>query len=199
MRPVNLLFVGDEFISAYGDARALGWVGRVMAHTRLDPLYPPIMWTSLPAFGETTAQLAERWPTEVGRRLVPGAQNRMVVGIGLADLESGTSVSRSRLNLANMLDGARLEHLECFVVGPPPLPHYDPLAVERLSDAMAEVCLRRAVPYVDTFHPLLGHEQWSTDVAATGGARPGQAGYGLLTWLVLHRGWYEWLGVPEQV
>jgi len=23
------------------------------------------------------------------------------------------------------------------------------------------------------------------------------AGYGLLAWLVLHRGWYEWLGVEQ--
>ncbi|WP_194948278.1 GDSL-type esterase/lipase family protein [Actinomyces trachealis] len=198
MRPLNLVFVGDELTSAYGDARALGWVGRVMAHTRLDPVYPPIMWASLPVFGETTAQLADRWSAEVGRRLITGMDNRAVVGIGAADLEAGTSTARSRLNLANVLDGARTEHLDCFVVGPPPLPRYDQTEVERLSDAVAEVCSRRAVPFVDTFHPLLGHEQWKTDMAATGGMRPGQAGYGLLTWLVLHRGWYEWLGVPAQ-
>lgn len=198
MRPLNLLFVGDELTSAYGDARALGWVGRVMAHTRLDPVYPPITWASLPVLGETTARLAERWALEAGRRLVAGADNRLVLGIGAADLETGASSARSRLNLANVLDGARTEHLECFVVGPPPLPRYDQAAVERLSDALAEVCARRAVPYVDTFHPLLGHEQWSTDLAVTGGTHPGQAGYGLLTWLVLHRGWYEWLGLPQQ-
>ena len=26
---------------------------------------------------------------------------------------------------------------------------------------------------------------------------PGQAGYGLMAWLVLHRGWYDWLDLPE--
>jgi len=26
---------------------------------------------------------------------------------------------------------------------------------------------------------------------------PGQAGYGLIAWLVLHTGWHAWLGLPE--
>ena len=50
---------------------------------------------------------------------------------------------------------------------------------------------------MDAFEPLLNHEQWTADVAAAGGMHPGQAGYGLLAWLVLHRGWYEWLGVER--
>ncbi len=66
-----------------------------------------------------------------------------------------------------------------------------------LSQAAEEVCLRRNVPYVDAFEPLRNHEQWTADVAAAGGTHPGQAGYGLLAWLVLHRGWYEWLGVER--
>ncbi len=32
------------------------------------------------------------------------------------------------------------------------------------------------------------------DLAANGGT-PGQAGYGLMAWLVLHRGWFQWLGL----
>ena len=40
------------------------------------------------------------------------------------------------------------------------------------------------------------HEQWRKDLAANHG-HPGQAGYGLMAWLVLHRGWYDWLDLPE--
>ena len=87
--------------------------------------------------------------------------------------------------------------INCFVVGPPPLPEADPDATAQLSQAAEEVCLRRNVPYVDAFEPLRNHEQWTADVAAAGGTHPGQAGYGLLAWLVLHRGWYEWLGVER--
>jgi len=53
------------------------------------------------------------------------------------------------------------------------------------------------VPWGDAFGPLRTHEQWTADVAAAGGTHPGQAGYGLLAWLVLHRGWYEWLGIER--
>ena len=49
---------------------------------------------------------------------------------------------------------------------------------------------------MDTFTPLVNHEQWRNDLAA-GQGLPGQAGYGLIAWLVLHRGWYQWLNVPE--
>ena len=48
---------------------------------------------------------------------------------------------------------------------------------------------------MEAFEPLRNHEQWNTDVSAAGGRHPAQAGYGLLAWLVMHRGWYEWLGV----
>ncbi|WP_454301368.1 GDSL-type esterase/lipase family protein [Salana multivorans] len=64
------------------------------------------------------------------------------------------------------------------------------------SHAFSDVCGRRRVPYVDTYSPLVDHEQWASDLAAGDGVHPGQAGYGLLAWLVLHHDWYDWLGIP---
>ena len=75
--------------------------------------------------------------------------------------------------------------------------------------AQADVCARRQVPYVDCYRPLLGHEQWASDLGSstTGVAsgpdrpsqdddvHPGAAGYGLLAWLVLHGGWERWLAL----
>jgi lysophospholipase L1-like esterase len=50
------------------------------------------------------------------------------------------------------------------------------------------------VPYVDCYRPLNGHEQYRSDLGASGdGIHPGQAGYGLIAWLVLHGGWDRWL------
>ena len=66
-----------------------------------------------------------------------------------------------------------------------------------IQNIFEEVCARRGIPFVDTFEPLRNHEQWMNDVNAAGRDHPGQAGYGLLAWLVLHRGWYEWLGVEQ--
>ena len=48
----------------------------------------------------------------------------------------------------------------------------------------------------DSFTPLAGHDQWRTDLAASRVAHhPGQAGYGLIAWLVLHHGWGPWLQI----
>ena len=58
------------------------------------------------------------------------------------------------------------------------------------------MCSRRSVPFVDCFRPLLGHDQWRSELAASrDGHHPGQAGYGLIAWLVLHNGWNEWLRI----
>jgi hypothetical protein len=53
------------------------------------------------------------------------------------------------------------------------------------------------VPFVDTYTPLAAHDQWLGDLAAGDGVLPGQAGYGLMAWLVLHTGWHAWLGLPD--
>ena len=108
----------------------------------------------------------------------------------------GVSLARHRLNLANILDDAASTGVATFVVSPPPSDDAvlnDKLGV--LVEAQADVCARRGVPFVDCFGPLLGHDQWQSDLAASSVPHhPGQAGYGLIAWLVLHNGWNEWLG-----
>ena len=194
MDETRIHFIGDELVAGYGDPRALGWARRAMARTPRDL---DAFWTTLAVPRETTVQLADRWPSEVTLRSTHTGLNRLVIGLGTADVGSGISPARSRLALANILDKAASEQRSCFVVGPPPLPGVNPDGTAALSRAVTEVCHRRRVPYVETFEPLRNHDQWMTDVAAGDGDHPGQAGYGLLAWLVLHRGWYEWLGVEQ--
>lgn len=193
----RICVVGDELVAGTGDPKALGWVGRVCARTALDPA-PVVMPLAVP--GETTAALAARWEDEVMRRLgpdpAPGA-NHLVIALGRADLAAGVSLARSRLNLANVLDTAESRRLATFVVGPPPGAHEDPGRQAELSAAFADVTTRRRVPYVETYSPLARHEQWLADLAGGDGRTPGQAGYGLMAWLVLHSGWNRWLGLPD--
>jgi lysophospholipase L1-like esterase len=84
-----------------------------------------------------------------------------------------------------------------FVVGLTPT--LDPelnRKVEALAEAQADVCARRDITYVDCYRPLVGHDQWMADLAASPDrAHPGQAGYGLIAWLVLHNGWNDWLQI----
>ena len=152
---------------------------------------------SLPCPMEGTEGLAARWLDEAGRRFSNVHDNRLVIGLSGRDIEFGVSTARSRLNLANILDAASQSNIEVFVVGPPPT--LDPAKNRRIAElnaAFADVTTRRNHHYVDTFSPLLNHEQWRTDLAANGGT-PGQAGYGLMAWLVLHRGWFQWLRIAQ--
>lgn len=191
-RDIALCFVGNSLVAGYGDPKALGWVARVLART-------PHRDVDLTAYnlgvrGQSSADMLSRWRSETAVRWDGRNERRLVLGFGAADLSSGLTTARSRLNLANILDDAATNGIASFVVGPPPVLDAD--TNERLgtlSEAMSDVCSRRGVTYVDCFRPLLGHEQWQSDLAAGDGTHPGQTGYGLLAWLVLHAGWLRWL------
>lgn len=191
-RDIGLCFVGDGFVAGYGDPKALGWVSRVVGRS-------PVQDADLTAYnlgvrGETSADAMSRWRTECAPRWEGRSERRLVVAAGAGDIAAGITTARSRLNLANILDEATTTGISTFVVGPTPTldaEENDKLAV--LADAQADVCSRRSIPYVDCFHPLRHHEQWQSDLAAGDGVHPGQAGYGLIAWLVLHAGWHDWL------
>jgi len=194
VRDVRLAVVGDAFTAGVGDPKALGWVGRVVARSQSPDL--ALTAYNLGIRGDSSADVLERWREETSRRFAPGAEHRLVLNLGHGDVNQGLSTARSRLNLANVLDDAAAYSIPTLVVGPPPM--LDQPFDERLkvvADAQADVCARRHVPFVDCFEPLLHHEQWQSDLATGDGVHPGQAGYGLIAWLVLHQGWPDWLGI----
>jgi len=194
---VRICVVGDALVSGVGDPKALGWVGRVAARTPQDEFTLSVYTLGVP--GESTADLGARWWQEAGRRFgADETEQRLVIGLGRGDIEAGLSIPRSRLNLANLLDDAHARRLPAFVVGPPPSADQELNSrIHELSATFSDVCRRRSVPFVDCFEPLQTHEDWLTDLAAGDGEHPRQAGYGLIAWLVLHNGWYEWMGVPR--
>lgn len=192
----RVIALGDELVAGYGDPRCLGWLGRVMARSGTAEDGAAILTLPLAVPSETTTALDARWQRELGLR-VGGSTTHVVLALGAHDLLAGISLARSRLNLANVLDATTAGHFPTLVVGPPPRDDLDPRAQQELSTAFADVSARRRVPYVETYAPLVNHEQWQADLAAGDGIHPGQAGHGLLAWLVLHHGWHEWLGVPE--
>jgi lysophospholipase L1-like esterase len=174
----------------------MGWVGRVIARTPVED--PIIDIYNVPSPGETSATLVERWSQEVQRRFRPETDNRLVIALGNSDASEGISVSRSRLNLATVVDEARRSDISVFVVGPPPsfnkALNYE---IEHLATGCEDVCNRRSVTFVDFFHPLVDHEGYNLELEASARNMPGQTGYGLMAWLVLNRGWYQWLGLEE--
>ncbi|MFC7487755.1 GDSL-type esterase/lipase family protein [Knoellia sp. CPCC 206453] len=194
-RDVAIVFMGDSLVAGVGDPKGQGWVTRVVGRTA----HPEVEFTAynLGVRGQTSGDVLARWHTECPPRWKSRSERRLVVSYGANDIAAGVTLARHRLNLANILDEAASTGVAAFVVSSPPTSDEafnEKLAV--LVEAQADVCARRSVPFVDCFRPLLGHDQWRSELAASrDGHHPGQAGYGLIAWLVLHNGWNEWLQI----
>jgi hypothetical protein len=195
-RRIRIIVLGDLLVSPSGDARGLGWLGRVLARTHRDDV--TIEAIALPVPNETTAGLAERWWSELERRLGTEEETFLVVALGNTDPAAGISISRSRLNLATILDEARKRQIEPFVIGPVPSRNPEVNAdIEHLAWGFEDVATRRSIPFVDCYGPLVEHEGWLAEMAESENGVPGQVGYGLIAWLVLNGGWSQWLGLSE--
>lgn len=196
MRSIRVVILGDELLTGAGDPKGLGWLGRVQARL---PKSEDVAFFPLAMVGENTGELLERWKSEAIKRFNPESENYLVVALSSKDIEAGTTISRSRLNLASLLDDAQREGVQSFVVGPTPRgnPEYD-AEVEHLNAGFYDVVKRRQIRYVDCFNPLKDHEGWIAETTSHPRGLPGQVGYGLIAWLVLNRGWFEWLGLTEE-
>jgi hypothetical protein len=193
-RDSRVVFLGDGLVSANGDPKAMGWVGRVIAKTPTNKRR--IDFFALPAPDETTNMLAERWVTEVQRRFSTETDNYLVLGLSNADPAAGISISRSRLNIATILDEAKRAGIQCFLVGPTPSRNPEVNSeIEHLASGFEDVANRRGVPFVDCFRPLVEHEGWNEEIANSEFGLPGQVGHGLIAWMVLNRGWFDYLGL----
>jgi lysophospholipase L1-like esterase len=194
-RDLALVFIGASLVAGVGDPKGQGWVSRVVGRTHHPEL--ELSAYNLGVRGDTSADVLARWRTECPPRWSGRTEKRLVLSVGTADAVKGVTLARHRLNLANILDDAASAGIGTFVVSPPPSADDDLNSkLDVLVEAQADVCGRRGVPFVDCFRPLLGHDQWQSDLAASRVPHhPGQAGYGLIAWLVLHNGWYDWLQI----
>ncbi|NDL60012.1 GDSL-type esterase/lipase family protein [Phytoactinopolyspora mesophila] len=192
MRDVRVCVFGDSFVAGVGDPKALGWVGRVAART------PPSTGVDLTAYplgvrGETTEQTVVRMPMECAPRFSGGDEQRIVVATGVADAYHHVDPARSAAALEFGLGSLDVPTL---VIGPPPVGDDAMLGrVHELDAAFGELCRRRGVPYICTFQPLSRRKPWH-DARADDGIHPNQSGYGMLAYVILHEGWYQWLDVP---
>ncbi|GAA1939253.1 GDSL-type esterase/lipase family protein [Brevibacterium antiquum] len=194
--PTTVAVIGGPLVAGHGDGRGLGWVGRVTARTL--PSLPDLRVFPLAVPHEDSSGLHSRTIAEASLRFTSDGDNRLVLALGSGDLDSGRSVARARLDVANVLDEALARKVSAFVIGPPP--EYSSernRGIAELNTSFSDVAKRRGIAYVDTFTPLLGHPVWQREIASSRDHLPGQEGYGLLAWLVLHRGWFPWLGVQD--
>lgn len=195
---VRVIALGDEVLAGAGDAKAMGWLGRAVAKHNDGADAVDLYRAAMPH--ETTLELAQRWEQDVQRMRERdpklGTQHRVVLGLGSADISAGISLARSRLNLATVLDGVDHVKIPVFVVGP--IPSKDrsrTQAIADLSRAYHDVCARRRIPYVDPVGALRNHDQFMADISRSDRDLPSQVGYGLITWLVLHGEFSQFLSL----
>jgi acyl-CoA thioesterase I len=195
LRQLRVVILGDELLSGAGDPKGLGWLGRVQARL---PQNEDVALFPLAMVNETSSELLERWKTEAMPRFSPETENYLVIALSTADIKAELTISRSRLNLASLLDDAAREGVKIFVIGPTPsgVAELD-FEIDQLNAGFEDVVKRRQIPYVDCFRPLKDHEGWLQEVSVHSRKLPGQVGYGLMSWLVLNKGWFEWLGLTE--
>lgn len=190
---VRVCVFGDSLVAGVGDPRSLGWVGRVAART---PLSSGVAVTVYPlgVRGETVADVALRVPLESAPRFARGDRRRLVVSAGVNDAVHGTSPVESVAALRFLLTATDTRTL---VVGPPPIGDVRVRArIAALDDAFSDLCGELEVPYIATFGALNAHDAWRPDDFVDG-AHPDQTGYGLLAHLVLHGGWFPFVGAAS--
>jgi len=196
-RNIRIVIIGDDLVGAGGDPKGLGWVGRVIAKTQSE--YPRVDFYPLATPEISTAGMSEQWLEEASKRFAADTDNRLIICLNPNDINAGISMSRSRLNLANILDTATSKGVQCFVISPIPSRNpqlnYD---IEHLSAGFEDVASRRSLPFVDCFRPLVDHAGFNEELKNSVLGLPGQLGHGLIAWLVLNQGWYRWLDLPEQ-
>ena len=197
-RDVGLCFVGSSMTAGYGDPKGLGWVGRVVGRTQ----HPDLDLTAynLGVRGDTSADVMARWRSETRPAL--GEPDRASAGrLGgrqrhrhRASVSPGPGSTSPTSSTRRRPAASRCSSWASPRASRPS----GTRGIEALAEAQADVCARRGVAYVDCFKPLVGHEQWLSDVnASPDRVHPGQAGYGLIAWLVLHNGWNDWMRISS--
>jgi len=182
MSDLRICFVGDSFVNGIGDSEGLGWAGRICRAARGRGVV--ITRYDLGVRRDTSTLILRRCVAEVSARLdaVP-CDGRVVFSFGVDDAtdESG----RRRVEPAQTLANAE-ELLEwssrrypTLMVGPPPLvgdAAHDARIVT-LVPALAQLCSRRDIPFLDLHGPLARGETWRAEALVGDGAHPDAGGY----------------------
>jgi acyl-CoA thioesterase I len=195
-RDLRVMFVGDSTVAGVGDPAGQGWVGRALAGAFAAGM--PLTAYNLGVRRDTSADVLARWQAEVGARLAPGADCRVVFSFGTNDatVEHGARrvpEEQSLANLALAIDGAAALGLPTLIVGPAPVEepeHRDRIVA--LSGAFARLAAERGVPYLEVVHALSEDPTWAREAREGDGAHPASGGYSLLAELVMER-WLQWL------
>lgn len=185
---LRVCFFGDSFTAGVGDDEALGWVGRVVAQTKVDGVR--LTGYNLGVRRQTGPEIARRIEGEAAPRLRDGDAFGVVFAFGVNDtaLESGeqrVATVASRSALTAVADVCIARGWELLVVGPAPVAdHAHNERISGLNAALAFDCASRQLPFVDVASPLSNDRTWLGEVASGDGAHPAGSGYATLARLI---------------
>lgn len=195
-------FIGDSSVAGVGDARHLGWTGRLAARSHAQG--HALTAYNLGIGRDTSADILLRFRAECTPRLPAGSHAGMLLSFGVNDtmFEFGASrVETEALvsHLRELLMQFGKSGWPVLMVGPPAVD--DDAHNERVVvlDALLEAeCARQSVPYVSVVRPMKSHDVWRREVREGDGPHPGAGGYDALTAL-LRPAWDRWLAALRAV
>jgi acyl-CoA thioesterase-1 len=197
---MRICFFGDSIVNGTGDDDALGWVGRVMAAARRKRL--DVTYYNLGVRRDTSADIAQRWRAEAGKRFPPESRKRLAFSFGTNDCMSDPH-GNARVPHARTLDNAKRILQEAAVVAPTimlgPAPTLDQVLVDdrvrNISHDLEASCAEIGIPFLETFTFVAACPAWRREAKEGDGTHPNREGYAALAefiwdWPELHR----WLG-----
>lgn len=193
---VRVCFIGDSFVAGVGDARHLGWAGRLAAHSHEQG--QALTSYNLGIRRDTSTNILRRFRAECMPRLPAGSHAGVVLSFGVNDtmFEAGATRVASETSVSHLCELlTQLGHKgwPVLMVGPPAVD--DDAHSERVVvlDVLLEAeCARHSVPYVSVVRQMQGHDVWRREVREGDGAHPGAGGYDALTAL-LRPAWDSWI------
>ncbi len=188
-------------VNGTGDRDCLGWAGRLCAAANYSGHC--ITYYNLGIRGETSADIGQRWSTEVGDRLAPDMDGRVIFSFGINDTTftvSNNSNTR-RVQLSDSLHYTRqileqaMQRYPVLMISPPPIgEEKQNQRILELVEAIAPLCNDLAIPYLDVFTPLMTSTYWRQEANENDGAHPGVKGYQEFANLVsAWTAWQSWL------
>ncbi|QNT78017.1 GDSL-type esterase/lipase family protein [Entomobacter blattae] len=197
----NLIFIGDSYIEATGDATHIGWCNRVVTFTQ--KRFPALALTNtlLGVGGNTSADILHRWQKEVQKALQPHTTTRLIFAFGLNDCarkhadQLAIPLTETLQNSESILTEAT-KTFPCLMIGPAPV-REDRRRLEdvkAVSDGLAALCQRLHIPYLSLIPLLQDNPTWQAILHHYDGLHPNEEGYGLMAEIIANwPAWNAWL------
>lgn len=193
MTDINICVLGDDLVMNGVDGQDVGWIGRLAESANL--AQGPITFYYLGVRGQTSEQVAERLE-ELTVRLPKGADNRLILGFGLADTlmvdQKPQLSSQASAEALKKIVLATRSHYKMFMVGLAPV--YDPQRnsrLKRLNGVYRDMCSKARIPFVDVFATLADDVQYKRELVQGDKVNPGSKGHQKIFDLVANdRAWW---------